>query len=93
MSSKTKGSVESKASSSSRKTECPITRQEFSDGAKPITVNVNGVPCIATVKEFSTGSFGWYLNGKTVIEVNGVPVSVQMGGNFTVVGSKELPKS
>jgi len=41
------------------------------------------------VKEFSTGSFGWYLNGKIVVTVDGKPCSVQVGMNLTVVGSKE----
>jgi hypothetical protein len=44
------------------------------------------------VKEFSTGSLGWYLNGKTTIEIDGKPVAVQIGLNLTIVGSKELPK-
>ncbi|HKB39774.1 MAG TPA: hypothetical protein VKD72_25280, partial [Gemmataceae bacterium] len=43
------------------------------------------------VKEFSTGSLGWYLNGKTVVEINGVRVPVQIGLNLTIIGSKELP--
>ena len=73
------------------KTTCPVTRQQFRTGAKPVTVVVNGVPLTAAVKEFSTGSFGWYLNGKTSIEVDGVAVPVQIGMNLTVVGSKELP--
>ena len=47
---------------------------------------------LAEVKEFSTGSFGWYLNGKTVIEIDGKAVSVQIGMNMTVVGSKEASK-
>jgi hypothetical protein len=47
---------------------------------------------IAEVKEFSTGSLGWYLNGKTTVEVGGTPVSVQIGLNLTIVGSKELPQ-
>ena len=46
---------------------------------------------MAQVIEFSTGSFGWYLNGKTTIDVDGTPVSVQIGMNMTVVGSKEAP--
>ena len=44
---------------------------------------------LADVKEFSTGSFGWYLNGKIVVNVDGKPCSVQVGMNLTVVGSKE----
>jgi len=76
-----------------KKTNCPITRSEFREKARPVTVSINNVPLQAEVKEFSTGSLGWYLNGKTSIEVDGVPVSVQIGMNLTVVGSKDLPKS
>jgi hypothetical protein len=71
---------------------CPVTRAEFREHAQPVKVEINGVPMMAEVKEFSTGSFGWYLNGKTIIEVGGKQVSVQIGMNLTVVGSKELPK-
>lgn len=74
------------------KTTCPITRQQFSAGAKPVEVTINGNRMTAHPKEFSTGSLGWYLNGKTEIEVNGVMVTVQVGMNLTIVGSKELPK-
>ncbi|MBL8798631.1 MAG: hypothetical protein JNM56_32345 [Planctomycetia bacterium] len=75
-----------------KKTTCPITRQEFRDKAKPVTVVINGVPLAAEVKEFSTGSLGWYLNGKTSIEIDGKLTAVQIGLNLTIVGSKELPK-
>ncbi len=75
------------------KTTCPITRAQFTEGAKPVEVVVNGIPLIAEVKEFSTGSLGWYLNGKTTIKVGDSPVSVQIGMNLTIVGSKELPKN
>lgn len=74
------------------KTFSPITRQQFRDGAKPVSITINGNTMLADPKEFSTGSLGWYLNGKTVIEINGVQVTVQVGLNLTVVGSKELPK-
>jgi len=75
-----------------KKTVCPISRADFRSQAKPITVTIAGIPLTAEVKEFSTGSLGWYLNGKTSIEINGTPVSVQIGLNMTIVGSKELPK-
>ena len=75
-----------------KKTNCPITRADFRAQAKPITVTIAGVPQAAEVKEFSTGSLGWYLNGKTSVEINGTPVSVQIGLNLTIVGSKELPQ-
>jgi hypothetical protein len=47
---------------------------------------------LAEVKQFSTGSFGWYMNGKTVVTVDGKTVSVQIGMNMTVVGSKEAAR-
>jgi hypothetical protein len=75
-----------------KKTSCPITRDQFRSGAKPVVITINGNTMTADPKEFSTGSLGWYLNGKTTIEVNGVPVSVQIGMNLTIVGSKELPQ-
>jgi hypothetical protein len=75
-----------------KKTTCPITRDEFRSKAKPMSVAINNVPLQAEVKEFSTGSLGWYLNGKTSVEIDGKMVSVQIGLNLTIVGSKELPK-
>ncbi len=74
------------------KTYCPITLPQFRTHAKPVTVTINGIPQSAGVKEFATGSLGWYLNGKTTIEIDGVAVPVQIGLNLTIVGSKELPK-
>ncbi|HEY3967405.1 MAG TPA: hypothetical protein VGM05_22785 [Planctomycetaceae bacterium] len=74
------------------KTTCPINRAQFHENAKAVEVVISGVPLMAEVKEFSTGSLGWYLNGKTTIRINDQPVSVQIGMNLTIVGSKELPK-
>jgi hypothetical protein len=74
------------------KTTCSISRQHFRDNAKPLEVKIGDIPFLAEVKEFSTGSLGWYLNGKTTVNVGGTPVSVQIGMNITIVGSKELPK-
>jgi hypothetical protein len=75
-----------------KKTTCPVSRADFHAHAKSVAVKIGEIPLTATVREFSTGSLGWYLNGKTNIDVNGVPVPVQIGLNITVVGSKELPK-
>jgi len=75
-----------------KKSSCPISRAEFRAKAKPVTVKINDLPMQAEVKEFSTGSLGWYLNAKTMIDVGGTPVSVQVGMNLTIVGSKELPQ-
>ena len=74
------------------KTTCAVTREEFHAGAKPVELLINGTPMLADVKEFSTGSLGWYLNGKTIVKIGDKPVTVQIGLNMTIVGSKELPK-
>jgi hypothetical protein len=76
-----------------KKSTCPISRSDFLSKAKPVKILIGEVPLMAEVKEFSTGSLGWYLNAKTTIEVDGTPVAVQIGMNLTIVGSKELPKS
>lgn len=75
------------------KTTCPVTRDEFVSDAKPVEITINGIPMTAEVKEFSTGSLGWYLNGKVNIKVGEKTVTGQIGMNLTVVGSKELPKA
>jgi hypothetical protein len=75
-----------------KKTSCPITRVQFREHARAVEVTINGVPMRAEVKEFSTGSLGWYLNAKANIDVGGTPVAVQIGLNLTIVGSKELPQ-
>jgi hypothetical protein len=74
-----------------KKTTCPITRGQFRAKAKAVTVMIGDQRLVAEVKEFSTGSLGWYLNGKTSIDLDGTPVSVQIGLNLTIIGSKELP--
>jgi hypothetical protein len=75
-----------------KKTTCPISHAEFVNNAKPVTVTIGDQKLMAEVKEFSTGSLGWYLNGKTMIDVGGTLVPVQVGLNLTIIGSKELPK-
>jgi hypothetical protein len=74
-----------------KKTTCPITRSQFRAKAKPVKVVIEGKEQDAEVKEFSTGSLGWYLNSKISLVVDGVSVPVQIGLNLTIVGSKELP--
>ena len=67
----------------------PVTRAEFLNDAQPVEITINGIPMTADVKEFSTGSLGWYLNGKANIKVGDKSVSLQIGMNLTIVGSKE----
>ena len=71
---------------------CPISRTQFVEKAEPVKIVINGQEMLAEVKEFSTGSFGWNLNAKTIITVDGKPISVQIGMNLTVVGSKEAER-
>src|SRR5262249_20693645 len=40
-------------------------------GAVTLPVVINGVPHTAVVKEFSTGSLGWNINGKTEVSKSG----------------------
>lgn len=74
------------------KAPCPVTRSQFVEKAEPIKVTINGHDMMAEKKEFSTGSFGWYINGKVSVMVDGKSVPVQVGLNLTVVGSKEAEK-
>ena len=74
------------------KTACPVSLTQFTEKAEPLKVVINGQEMLAEVKTFSTGSFGWYMNGKTVVTVDGKAISVQIGMNMTVVGSKEAAR-
>jgi len=70
-------------------TVCNITRSEFTANAQPVTVEIGGIPMVALAKEFSTNSLGWNINGKTTIKVGDKTVTVQVGLNLTIVGSKD----
>lgn len=74
------------------KTTCPITRAQFKQNVKAIEVIIDGNKHIAVAREFSTGSMGWNISGKMTIMIGDTPVTVQVGLNLTIVGSKELPK-
>ena len=74
------------------KSPCPISLPQFLEKAEPLKININGSEMLADVKSFSTGSFGWYLNGKTTVMVDGKAVTVQIGMNMIIVGSKEADR-
>ncbi len=74
-----------------KKSSCPITRAQFRQSAKPLTIRIGDREYTAVPKEFSTGSLGWNVNDKVTLEIGGTPVTVQIGMNLTVVGSKDLP--
>ena len=76
----------------SSKAPLPITREQFRTAAKPLPVVINGKEMLAAAKEFSTGSLGWNVNEKMQVEVAGQLVTVQVGLNLTIIGSKDLPQ-
>ena len=74
-----------------KKTTCPINRADFRAKAKPVAITIGGNAQMAEVKEFSTGSLGWYLNARTTLEIDGQHVPVLINASLVIVGSKELP--
>ena len=50
-----------------------------------ITVDIDGNKLVGSLREFSTGSKGYYLTGKVVIN----SVKCQVSGSIVIVGSKE----
>ena len=68
-----------------------LTRQSFAANAKPIALTVGNQHLLLDPREFSTGSVGWFANGKITLQVGDEYVKCQIGFNLTVVGSKELP--
>jgi hypothetical protein len=76
----------------SKRTQCPISREQFREQVQPVRVQIGSISVEVDPKEFSTGSLGWYLNGKTSVEVGGVKCPVQIGLSLTIIGSKELPQ-
>lgn len=74
-----------------KKATCPITREQFTKAA-PILIEINGEKKVASPKEFSTGSFGFFFNEKSIVMIDGVPTKVQWNCLGTVVGSKDTAK-
>lgn len=71
---------------------CPVTRQEFREKAVAIPCKIGPSELLLEVKEFSTGSFGFWAGQKIVVEIGEKRVICQLGMNLTVVGSKDAPK-
>ena len=59
---------------------------------KSVEVVIDGNKMIAAAREFSTGSLGWNISNKMTIQIGDKAVTVQVGLNLTIVGSKDLPK-
>ena len=76
------------------KTTCPISREQFTTNAKPLTcvyTDVNGKEVFRTIyrpREMGTGSLGWYPdNAKPVVDIGGKACSAQLG-SLVLIGSK-----
>lgn len=78
--------------SETRKTACPITREQFASGAPTVQVTIGGHTFTLDPREFGTGSLGWNLSEKIRVKVGDTEVAVQVGLNMIVVGSKDLPR-
>jgi hypothetical protein len=74
------------------KTTCPVSRKEFMEKAKPVEITIDGQKRNALPREFSTGSLGWNVNDKITMQIGDKTVTVQVGMNLTVIGSKDLPR-
>jgi hypothetical protein len=68
---------------------CNLTRSEFAQHAQAVIVQIGDMPMVATAKQFSTGSLGWNVNNKAQLKVGDKLVTVQVGLNLTIVGSKD----
>lgn len=72
------------------RTTCPITRNQFSKASNVAAV-IAGTTLSAAPRTFSTGSMGFFGNGKVTVIIDGKPCLCQVSLTVTVVGSKELP--
>lgn len=73
------------------KVVCPVSRDQFLRGSRPLVVNLNGEAKYADVKQFASGRFGWFHTSKMEVEIQGVRVQVQAILNMVVIGSQEAP--
>ncbi len=74
------------------KSPCPISKTQFLEKAESVKLTIGNAELVADKREFSTGSVGGYYHGPTTVTVDGKPLSVQVGLNLTVVGSKEAER-
>lgn len=77
-----------KAAPAKTGTTCPVTKAQFLASAKPLAVNIDGQIKSADVKEFSSGSFGFFLGDKVTLNIGGTPVKCQVTCSIVAVGSK-----
>ncbi len=67
-----------------------MTKPLFLTTAKPLAVLIDGQPLTASPKKFSTGSVGFFLNGKIDVKLaDGTTVKLQVSSSMAAIGSKE----
>jgi len=67
-----------------------MTKSNFISTATPLAVQIAGQPVVAAPKKFSTGSVGYFLNGKIDVRLpDGTTVKLQVSASLTAIGSKE----
>lgn len=84
------------ATAGRKKTTCPVSREQFQEKAKPLSLDVDGTKIILNTKEFKgkkgevdgTGSLGWFNNDKITVMVDGVACKAQANISIVLVGSK-----
>lgn len=70
-----------------------MTKSKFITTAQPLAVAIGGQSLTASPKEFSTGSVGFFLNGKIDVKLpDGSTVKLQVSASLTAIGSKEWAK-
>ncbi len=69
-----------------------MNKKEFMAGAEAFTIQIGEQTLSVDPKKFSTGSVGFFANGKVTLTIGGKPVKMQANINLTTVGSKEWPE-
>lgn len=72
------------------RTVCPLDYDQFRLAAQSFQVGLDGNPTdvMAHPIKFGTGSFGWKLEGKVIIQVGGEDVECSFNGNIVCRGSR-----
>jgi hypothetical protein len=66
---------------------CPVSREQFRARAKPVKVVIDGKEHAAEIKEFSTRSVTWFINGRVNVEIDWGCVPFRVGLNLTAAVS------
>jgi hypothetical protein len=68
------------------------SKNEFMAGAQAFEIQVGDQKLLVEPKKFSTGSVGYFANGKLTMNIGGQLVKMQANVTLTAIGSKEWPE-